>query len=160
MPVQQGVWGIDVGQSALKALRLEMIDGTLTATAFDFIEREWDLLLGFELDDVADLLLFDRRQLDKARQARLAGHAHGDLVALGRVAREELFQCFAGQFIRVGVRLREDLRMLDVVEGGGRDFAVDYLQANCFQCTLSDIDAPDAGLNCHIDGLRERKLLP
>jgi type IV pilus assembly protein PilM len=39
MPVQQGVWGIDVGQSALKALRLEVIDGVLTATAFDYVEH-------------------------------------------------------------------------------------------------------------------------
>ncbi|MGL6074104.1 MAG: type IV pilus assembly protein PilM [Fimbriiglobus sp.] len=34
-----GVWGIDIGQCALKALRLEMIDGKPTATAFDFIEH-------------------------------------------------------------------------------------------------------------------------
>ncbi|MFQ3652502.1 MAG: type IV pilus assembly protein PilM, partial [Gemmataceae bacterium] len=38
-----GVWGIDLGQSALKALRLQMVknaDGVevLTATAFDFVE--------------------------------------------------------------------------------------------------------------------------
>lgn len=39
MPVPQGVWGIDIGQSALKALRLEMIDGVLTATAFDYVEH-------------------------------------------------------------------------------------------------------------------------
>src|SRR5919199_5679409 len=39
MPVHQGVWGIDVGQSALKALRLEMIDGAVTATAFDYVEH-------------------------------------------------------------------------------------------------------------------------
>jgi type IV pilus assembly protein PilM len=39
MPVHQGVWGIDIGQSALKALRLEVIDGTLTATAFDYVEH-------------------------------------------------------------------------------------------------------------------------
>ncbi|MCX7702102.1 MAG: type IV pilus assembly protein PilM [Gemmataceae bacterium] len=39
MAIKQGVWGIDVGQCALKALRLEMIDGTLTATAFDYIEH-------------------------------------------------------------------------------------------------------------------------
>src|SRR5438105_1304577 len=35
----QGVWGIDVGQAALKALRLEMIDGQVTATAFDYVEH-------------------------------------------------------------------------------------------------------------------------
>jgi len=34
-----GVWGIDVGQCALKALRLELIDGVPTATAFDYIEH-------------------------------------------------------------------------------------------------------------------------
>jgi type IV pilus assembly protein PilM len=39
MAVQKGVWGIDIGQSALKALRLEMIDGKPTATAFDYVEH-------------------------------------------------------------------------------------------------------------------------
>src|SRR5215212_131433 len=34
-----GVWGIDIGQCALKALRLEVIDGQPTATAFDHIEH-------------------------------------------------------------------------------------------------------------------------
>ena len=37
--VVPGVWGIDIGQSALKALRLEVIDNELTATAFDYIEH-------------------------------------------------------------------------------------------------------------------------
>ncbi|MBY0522659.1 MAG: type IV pilus assembly protein PilM [Gemmataceae bacterium] len=36
---QPGVWGIDLGQCALKAVRLENIDGTVTATAFDFVEH-------------------------------------------------------------------------------------------------------------------------
>lgn len=34
-----GVWGIDLGQCALKALRLELVDGTVKATAFDYIEH-------------------------------------------------------------------------------------------------------------------------
>ena len=34
-----GVWGIDLGQCALKAVRLENIEGTLTATAFDYVEH-------------------------------------------------------------------------------------------------------------------------
>jgi type IV pilus assembly protein PilM len=33
------VWGIDLGQSALKAMRLEMKDGLVAATAFDYIEH-------------------------------------------------------------------------------------------------------------------------
>jgi type IV pilus assembly protein PilM len=39
MAVAKGVWGIDIGQCALKALRLELIDGKPTATAFDYIEH-------------------------------------------------------------------------------------------------------------------------
>lgn len=36
---QPGVWGVDLGQCALKAVRLELIDGKVTATAFDYIEH-------------------------------------------------------------------------------------------------------------------------
>src|SRR5947208_1395585 len=32
-----GVWGIDLGQCALKAIRLEVEDGEIKATAFDYI---------------------------------------------------------------------------------------------------------------------------
>src|SRR5262245_48945660 len=39
MPVTKGVCGIDIGQCALKALRLELIDGKPTATAFDYVEH-------------------------------------------------------------------------------------------------------------------------
>jgi type IV pilus assembly protein PilM len=39
MTNQPGVWGIDLGQCALKALRLENVDGVLTATAFDYVEH-------------------------------------------------------------------------------------------------------------------------
>src|SRR5579871_4975464 len=34
-----GVWGIDVGQCALKAIRLENQDGQIVATAFDYVEH-------------------------------------------------------------------------------------------------------------------------
>jgi type IV pilus assembly protein PilM len=37
--IQPGVWGVDLGQCALKALRVEMVDGQLVATAFDYIEH-------------------------------------------------------------------------------------------------------------------------
>jgi type IV pilus assembly protein PilM len=40
MPVQpSGVWGIDLGQCGLKAIRLQEIDGQLVATAFDYVEH-------------------------------------------------------------------------------------------------------------------------
>jgi type IV pilus assembly protein PilM len=34
-----GVWGIDIGQCALKAIRLETIDGNIVASAFDYVEH-------------------------------------------------------------------------------------------------------------------------
>jgi type IV pilus assembly protein PilM len=36
---QPGVWGIDLGLCALKAIRLEYVDGAVRATAFDYIEH-------------------------------------------------------------------------------------------------------------------------
>src|SRR3954465_15963667 len=39
MAITPGVWGIDLGQCALKAIRLQEIDGELVATAFDYIEH-------------------------------------------------------------------------------------------------------------------------
>ncbi|MBA4062876.1 MAG: hypothetical protein C0501_04055 [Isosphaera sp.] len=39
MAAPKGVWGIDIGQCALKALRLELVDGKPTATAFDYVEH-------------------------------------------------------------------------------------------------------------------------
>src|SRR5262245_24511428 len=39
MAIQPGVWGIDLGQCALKAIRLQEIDGEVTATAFDYVEH-------------------------------------------------------------------------------------------------------------------------
>jgi type IV pilus assembly protein PilM len=34
-----GAWGIDLGQAGLKAVRLQMIDGAIVATAFDYVEH-------------------------------------------------------------------------------------------------------------------------
>src|ERR1700747_1022912 len=34
-----GVWGIDLGQCGLKAIRLENVEGEIKATAFDYIEH-------------------------------------------------------------------------------------------------------------------------
>src|SRR5438477_7574805 len=39
MAIEPGVWSIDLGQCALKAIRLENINGEVTATAFDYIEH-------------------------------------------------------------------------------------------------------------------------
>ena len=38
MAKSQSVWGIEIGQTALKALRCTMVDGEVMADAFDFIE--------------------------------------------------------------------------------------------------------------------------
>ena len=115
----------------------------------DLVEREGDLLLGLEPHDVADLLLLDRRQLDEPRQAALAGDADGDEVALDVVAGEELLQRLAGELVRVGVGLAQDLRVLDVVEGGRRHGPVDHLQPQRLERRLTDVNPPDTVLHWH-----------
>src|SRR5262249_9399072 len=93
--------------------------------------------------------LLDRRQFDEACQAALAGNADGDQVPLEAVPRQELLQGLAGQLVGVGVRLTQNLGMLNVVEGGGRDLAVDIFHAEGLQGTLAEIDPPHTGLNWH-----------
>lgn len=115
----------------------------------DFVEREGDLLLRLELDDVRDFLLLNRRQLDEMHQPALAGDTDGDLVLANRVAREEFLQRLAGQRLRVGVRLREDFGVFDVVEVRRSRDAVDHLHAQGFQRALANVDAPDADGNGH-----------
>ncbi len=39
MAAPKGVWGIDIGQCALKAIRVELLDGEVHATGFDYIEH-------------------------------------------------------------------------------------------------------------------------
>ena len=82
------------------------------------------------------------------------------------VARQELLQRLAGELVRVGVGLGEDLRVLDVVEGGGGGLAVDEFQPQGLEGTLADVDAPDAGRlgheSLHIPGagcVRVRRML-
>jgi type IV pilus assembly protein PilM len=60
MANQPGVWGVDLGQCALKAIRLEVVDGTVTATAFDYVEHAKILS---QPDADADQLI--REALDK-----------------------------------------------------------------------------------------------
>src|SRR5436309_2114385 len=75
MPVTQpGVWGIDLGQCALKAIRLEMIDGEVTATAFDYIEHPKILS-----QPDADPDQLTREALDKFLSRN---HLRGDMVVI------------------------------------------------------------------------------
>ena len=75
MPATQGVWGIDIGQSALKALRMETIDGVPTATAFDYIEHPKILS---QPDADPDQLTREALEKFLSRNA-----IKGDLVAIG-----------------------------------------------------------------------------
>src|SRR4051794_35434337 len=72
---QAGVWGIDLGQCALKAVRLEMHDGKPVATAFEYIEH-------------AKILSQPDADPDELTRAALAqflarNSVKGDFVAIG-----------------------------------------------------------------------------
>src|SRR6187399_654557 len=71
---QPGVWGIDLGQCALKAIRLETINGEMTATAFDYIEHPKILS---QPDADPDALI--REALDKFMSRN---QLRGDMVAI------------------------------------------------------------------------------
>src|SRR5689334_5708171 len=75
MPPPTGYWGIDIGQCALKALRLEMVDGQPTATAFDYVEHPKILS---QPDAEPDMLI--REALDKFLSRNQIKH---DEVAIG-----------------------------------------------------------------------------
>src|SRR5438067_8850133 len=72
--LQPGVWGIDIGQCALKALRLEVVDGVPTATAFDYVEHPKILS-----QPDADPDQLTREALEKFLERN---HIKGDLVAI------------------------------------------------------------------------------
>ena len=115
------------------------------------VQIEGDLLAGFVADDVGDLLGFHRRQLDEPRQAALAGNRNRHPVAVHLVAREELPQRVGDQFGGVGVRLAEDLRILDEVECLDYDLVgvVAGTAAQCLQRTLPDVDSPHCVASGH-----------
>src|ERR1700676_5498752 len=69
-----GVWGIDLGQCALKAIRLQQIEGQLTATAFDYIE--YPKILSQPDADPEQLI---REALEKFLSSN---QLRGDLVAI------------------------------------------------------------------------------
>ena len=77
------------------------------------------MLPGFVANDVGNLLGLDRRQLDESRQARLARNRNRHPIAQHGIARKELFQRVAYQFVRIGPGLAQDFRILDVVERVG-----------------------------------------
>jgi type IV pilus assembly protein PilM len=75
MPKPTAAWGIDIGQCALKALRLELVDGVATATAFDYIEHPKILS-----QPDADPELLTREALEKFLSRN---QLDNDLVAIG-----------------------------------------------------------------------------
>ena len=70
-----GYWGIDIGQCALKAVRVELVDGKPTATAFDYVEHPKILS---QPDADPDVLI--REALDKFLSRNPIGR---DEVAIG-----------------------------------------------------------------------------
>jgi type IV pilus assembly protein PilM len=69
-----GVWGIDLGQCGLKAIRLELTDGKVSATAFDYIEHP-KILSQPDADP-------DQLTREALEQFLSRNKVHGDMVAI------------------------------------------------------------------------------
>ena len=67
-------------------------------------ERERNLLPRFVLDDVRNLLRFDRRQLDEPRQTALPGHRNRHAIAREHIPRDERLERFADELFAVRLR--------------------------------------------------------
>src|SRR5579884_1185001 len=116
----------------------------------DLIEIEGDLLLGLEANDVGDFLFLNGRQLDEASQTALSGNADRHNIAAQVIARQEFVERFPGELIGVRVGLAEDFRMFHVIESGGDELSVNFLEADRLEAALAQVNAPNADrLNCH-----------
>ncbi|MBM4067956.1 MAG: type IV pilus assembly protein PilM [Planctomycetes bacterium] len=69
-----GVWGIDLGQCALKAIRLEVVDGQVASTAYDYIEHP-KILSQPDADP-------DQLTREALEQFLSRNKLHGDMVAI------------------------------------------------------------------------------
>ena len=74
-------------------------------------DRKWNLLHGLELDDVGDFLWFNRRELRKSSERRMAGHAHHQVLALEGLLADELSQPQPHHFILIEIRSGEDFQV-------------------------------------------------
>ena len=134
----------DLGHGELFVADL-LVAADLLVGPDDLVEREGNLLLGLELDDVGDALLLDRRQLDELDQSGLAGHRDRDLASLDVVAVGERGQRLANQLVGIGVGLAQDLGVFDEVERLGHDLVRirSGHQLEGLECGLADVDRPD-----------------
>ena len=123
----------------------QLADAELLVVPDDLVEVERDLLLGLERTMSGIFFSSTGGSLTKRARPLWPGTLMAT-VSPRRVLRDRnLCQRLAGQLVGVGVGLAEDLGMLDVVEGGGGDLAVDDFEADGLEGALAEIDAPDAG---------------
>ena len=110
----------------------------------DIFQSKRNLLPGFILHNLVDPLGFHRRQLNEPRQRGLPRHRHGDLFALQVVPRQERLHRIVDDLIRNGIRLGQNLGVLDVIEGRRHHLAsrLHILELDRLESGLPDVDAP------------------
>src|SRR5439155_10939278 len=104
-----------------------------------------------EADDLRDLLLLDRRELDEAREARLSADADGHRAALHRVALGELGQRLDDEGLAVVAGVGEDGFVLDHVEVIDAERIPLTYELDGFESAVPDVDAPGKSGGGHVD---------
>ena len=112
---------------------------------------EGNLLAGFIADNLWNLLGLDRRQLDEPRQPILPRHRNRHAVAPHAVPRLKLLQGVVDQFNRIGPRLRQELRILNVVKCNSLNLLriLSRSAANRLEGGIADINSPDGVTSGH-----------
>ena len=152
----------DLGHREIFVAPLLVVVADLLVGPDDFLKREGNLLSGFELHDVGDSLLLDRRQLDELHQARLAGNGDRHLAPFQVVPFEERLQGLANELLGVGVGLAENLGVFDEVERLGHDLVggLARCQLQGLERGLADVEGPD-GLDLrHVRSLLSISIRP
>ena len=115
-------------------------------TPFDLVEREGDLLLGFELNHFVDARFGAGRQREFAMQTDRAGDGEDDGIAAEFVRFDQAFHRGAqargalGRVVAAGDV--DDVEINDAAFGSGT------LHLDGFDCGTADVQAPDY-IRCH-----------
>ena len=121
----------------------------LFGVPFDLFDRKRNLLCGFKLNDVGNLLLFDRRQFCKSRQRRSTLDAHHHRLVLEILLARECPERETDHLIDIEVRRAQRSLVRIFTEVRHDDLIARSFESECFYGVGTDFDAPCSFASSH-----------